>query len=375
MKKSHQKLLIFESLILIILLLNSFIWNILETYSKIIFLLIITIILKKLLGLEKDKHRYLKDILFDTIIFLLIYFLLYYLFGLIIGFAKTDNYYTLTNIFKFIIPTILTIIIKEFLRYSMIMKSEGNKFLLITTCILFIFFDLTTAIYYTNFQTKYESFIFIALTLLPTISTNISCSYITYKIGYKPPTFYLLITSLYQYLLPIIPNPNEYLAAIINFLLPIFYAFKINNFFNKETDEYIDRNYGKQHFSSLIIPTLIIIVLVYFTSGYFHYYAVAIASGSMEPKISKGDIVIIEQIEEKYEELVVGQVIAYKYNGIIVVHRLVNIIEENGKYYFYTKGDANTQQDNYPIEENMILGKVNVKIPYIGYPTVWLNEL
>ena len=58
----------------------------------------------------------------------------------------------------------------------------------------------------------------------------------------------------------------------------------------------------------------------------------------------------------------------------MVVHRIINILEENGEYYIYTKGDANVSPDNYAVEESMIMGTVVVKIPYVGLPTVWLNE-
>ena len=53
----------------------------------------------------------------------------------------------------------------------------------------------------------------------------------------------------------------------------------------------------------------------------------------------------------------------------------VKKIKVDGETIFYTKGDANHDIDNYKITEDMIIGTVNVKIPYIGYPTVWLNEL
>ena len=49
---------------------------------------------------------------------------------------------------------------------------------------------------------------------------------------------------------PIIPNPNEYLAAIINFLLPILLANKLNNFFCLTMDEELDRNYNKKYFQN-----------------------------------------------------------------------------------------------------------------------------
>lgn len=375
MKRGYKRLLIFELIMFFILILNSFILNILGNYSTIIFLVVTIIIFKKFFGIERDKHRFTQDIIFDIIIFLLIFFLLYYLFGIVIGFARTDNYYNMDGITKFIIPIIITTILKEFLRYQVIMKSEGSKLLTILTCLMFILLDVTNPIYYNSFSNKYDSFIFIALTLLPSISTNVVCSYLTYKVGYKPNIVYLLVINLYQYLLPIVPNPNEYIASIVNFLQPILLGYKLNKFFKMAIDEEVERDYNKKTISSLIIPSIIVIMLVYFTSGYFKYYAVAIASGSMEKEISKGDIVIVEKIDGNYDELEVGQVIAYEYHGIIVVHRIVNILQEDGEYYVYTKGDANEKQDNYVVEQDTIIGKVNIKIPFIGLPTVWLNEL
>ena len=50
-------------------------------------------------------------------------------------------------------------------------------------------------------------------------------------------------------------------------------------------------------------------------------------------------------------------------------------VEIKGDYYFYTKGDNNENKDNYIIYPDTILGDVKVKIPYIGLPTVWLNQL
>ena len=44
-------------------------------------------------------------------------------------------------------------------------------------------------------------------------------------------------------------------------------------------------------------------------------------------------------------------------------------------YYFYTKGDANKEKDNYIVYSDTILGLVDNKIPLIGYFAVWLNEL
>ncbi len=274
MKKGYKRLLFFEITLLIILILNSFVWNILNEYNMVVFLFASIISLKLLIGIEKDRHRYTKDILFNLIIFLLISFLLYYLFGIVVGFYKIDNYFNLHGLKTFILPIALSIIIKEYLRYQMLTKAEGEKILTIITVILFILIDITNAIYFGDFSTWYNTFIFIALTLLPSISSNIAASYIAIKTGYKPNIIWLLITKMYVYFIPIVPNPNEYILSVIRFIFPLVIAYKVYKLFLKVKDEEISRNYNKRKKGVLLLPTIVVIVIVYLTSGYFHYYEV-----------------------------------------------------------------------------------------------------
>jgi len=374
MKKGYKRILIFEIVISLILILNSFVSNILGEYNIIILLITGIVLFKLIFGYEKDKHRYKKDIIFDILIYLLMFYMLYYALGFIIGFARTDNYYTFVGLKDFIIPTILFVISKEVLRYMILTKSQGCNLLTITTFVLFIFLDLTNSLYYNKFALDYNTFVFIALTILPSISNNLFCTFLSKKVGLKPSIFYLLTTQLFLYLIPIVPDPNEYLASVINFVLPIVLWYKVYKFFDKETDEYKGREYNKTNKVALASTLILIVIMVYFTSGYFHYHAIAIASGSMSPNINKGDVAVVEKIDRKYDKLKEGQVIAYRYNDIIVVHRLTNIVKEDGKYYFYTKGDANKNVDNYTIEEDMVIGIVYYRVPYIGIPTVWLRE-
>ena len=376
MKKGYIRLLVFELLICIILFLNSFVWNILSKHTMNIFLFLLIIIFKIFFGLEKDRHRYVKDILMDIVIFLIVYFILYYLFGIIITFAKTGNHYNIKGLKNFIIPTSIYVITREYLRYNIIKKSEGSKITTIISIIMFIWIDISNAIFYRQFTSNYNVFIFLALTLLPAISNNITFSYITSKLGYKPVILYSMVMSLYYYLIPIIPNPNEYLTSIIQLILPLILLYKIHNFMKKARDEEVDRFYKKQNPWWLISSLFVTVVLVYFTSGYFQYWAIAVASGSMSPAINKGDVVIIDKIsKEKYSNIKKGDILAFKYDKVTIVHRVVNVVKNNNKYFFYTKGDANNHEDNFIIEEDMVIGVVPVKIPWIGIPTVWLNEL
>ena len=133
------------------------------------------------------------------------------------------------------------------------------------------------------------------------------------------------------------------------------------------------RDYRKNRLIPLIIPVIIVCVLVYFSSGYFYYWAIAVATGSMKPVINKGDVVLIEK-NNNYSKYKKGDIIAFRYSNVVIVHRIINIINDNGTIYFYTKGDANKEKDNFVVKENMIVGRVNSKIPFIGIPTVWLSE-
>ena len=63
--------------------------------------------------------------------------------------------------------------------------------------------------------------------------------------------------------------------------------------------------------------------IIYFYSGYFKYYVIAVASGSMNPNIKVGDIVVVDQ---RFDEININDVIAYKKDQVIIVHRVVKKI-------------------------------------------------
>ncbi len=374
MKKGYLRLLIFELVFIILFLLGGFVSSILSGYIKVGLIVLMLILFKILFGYEKDRHRYWKSICIEISIYLLVYFILYYLLGILIGFARTGNNWRFDYIINTTLPLILTIISKELLRYMMLCKSEGSRLIISLTTIFFMVIDLSGMINSSMFGSPYSAFTFFAVTVVPIISVNIFCSYTCYMAGFKPTIFYLLIKNLYIYFVPIIPDPNEYFYSVIELVVPAVFLYNIYKFFLKDRDEDVLREYHKNRILPLIFPTICVLFLVYITSGYFYYHAVAIATGSMTPNINKGDVVIIEKNRD-FDNLEVGQVIAYKKGNIIIVHRLIRKITVDGMYYFYTKGDNNDDVDNYEITEDQFIGIVNHKIPLIGYPTVWVNSL
>lgn len=376
MKKSFKRLIIFSLIIIAISLLNGFLFKIFNRWTLLLFTIILLLITKIIFGYEKDRHRYAKDIILEIIINLITFFMIYYMSGIFISFAKVGNYLTLKYMTTSIIPLILYIIAKEYLRYTLITKAGDKNGIIVLITIAFICLDCTIATSINAISFSKETFLLLALTIIPSISENILCSWMTYHFGYTPCLVYLMVLNLYKYFLPIIPNPNEYLYSIIFFILPILILINLNNWLKKDKTEALVLEH--KHSAKLKIACefpiiIILIVMIYFVSGYFKYYAIAIATGSMVPNINKGDVVIVNQ-QFKEKDLKIGKVIAYNYNDKVVVHRIYKKVQTDKELIIYTKGDANNNMDEYKITIDMIVGIVDAKIPFIGYPTVMINE-
>lgn len=96
----------------------------------------------------------------------------------------------------------------------------------------------------------------------------------------------------------------------------------------------------------------------------FGYKAFIIVSGSMEPNLKIGDVVIIK--ETKQEDIQKGDIITFKENSEAITHRVDEIINMDGQEYYRTKGDNNTSQDADLVEYKNIEGKFTFKIEGIG---------
>ena len=104
-------------------------------------------------------------------------------------------------------------------------------------------------------------------------------------------------------------------------------------------------------------------------SGYRSYL---VQSGSMEPAIMTGDIILIRS-QGSYQ---LNDVITFSnVEGRIVTHRIVEQSKKNNIINFSTKGDANRSQDGDSITQSMIIGKVALVIPKLGYLVAFSKSL
>lgn len=93
----------------------------------------------------------------------------------------------------------------------------------------------------------------------------------------------------------------------------------------------------------------------------FGYGASVVLSGSMEPALSVGDLLILQEADAYFE----GDMVVYQSGQMAVVHRVVSINEETA----VTRGDANNSNDT-PIPVTAIKGRVIASVPNVGR-VVW----
>jgi len=125
-------------------------------------------------------------------------------------------------------------------------------------------------------------------------------------------------------------------------------------------------------YSLIIVIALLVVFSTFSFPG--NYKLMTIQSGSMEPAMKAGSMIVVKPTAE-YK---IGDIVTYK-NGDdskkTTTHRIVEINEAKGVITYKTKGDANDAPDFAPIFKANIVGKVLFSIPYLGYPVGFARTL
>ncbi len=95
-----------------------------------------------------------------------------------------------------------------------------------------------------------------------------------------------------------------------------------------------------------------------------NYKLLIVQSGSMEPAIKTGSVILIKK-QDTYHQ---GDIISFLSEGKdSTTHRIVKSQILTGKEFFITKGDANQGEDRELVSGDNVLGKTIFVCPYLGY--------
>ena len=110
----------------------------------------------------------------------------------------------------------------------------------------------------------------------------------------------------------------------------------------------------------VVIIALFLVITIFPITG--NYKVLTVLSGSMEPAIHTGSVVIVKPVAE-YK---VGDIITFgeiSKTKTPTTHRIFEIKDNK----FITKGDANNAPDMKEILPREVIGRVLFSVPYAGY--------
>ena len=323
----------------------------------------------KLLKKKNPISVHTRGVLLVVVIIAVLYPALVLFSGLYFGFFLADVSFSILSFFKFILPMAITIVSCEIIRSAFI----GQKGIIpsILAYAIGVIADVlmrTTISRVTNF---YYFMNFVGMALLPALAAGLLYQYTVKRYGVLPSIIYRLIVTLFPYIVPIKSGMPDALVSFLSLLVaPLLLLFlralygKNEKRASKKSPIWVNLGTG-----AILLSSRAFVLLI---SCQFRFCLLIIATESMTGEINKGDAVIYEKFTDQIIEE--DKVIVFNKDDTVYVHRVIDITRIDGENRYVTKGDANDDADTGYITDADIIGIVDLKVPYVGYPTLWLRQ-
>lgn len=315
-----------------------------------------------------------KQVLLIMTVVALLYVMLYYLTGLEFGFYKNLYQLNFKNFFKYFLPVAVIIAASEVVRYVlMAQKDKLARALCYLSCVLADMLICSNIPYVTSFARFMD---LVAGALFPALVFNFLYNYLSKRYGIYPNLVFRAITTLHAYIFTVTPGISESLVNLFRILLPFAIFLFIDSLYEKRIRYALGNKSRLWRIASKVLTVIVVIIMigtVMLISNQFYYGAYVIATESMTGELNKGDVAIYESYEDQL--IIEGQVIVFEKDDSMIIHRVADIKIINGNTRYYTKGDVNEDLDVGYITDADIVGLVNYKLPFFGYPTLWMRSL
>lgn len=328
---------------------------------------------RMVLGGQRDRMRHKTERALIVGSVLALWFVVYFLSGMLVTYtfnAVAANWQSIAvNITSFGITAVAI----EYVRHSMMLLAGRRNALWFGALISVVFAcEYIGVTRFLDIHTSVDFIKFTIFAIIPGLASSALLTYLAFNAGLIPQLTYRLGLVAILYLPPIIPKYDWYLAGIAWLILSVATYIAIDR---TRRDLAINgRHYRHARRAYDVMFIIFTVVLALFMIGSFSYQPKVIMSNSMHPVFSRGSMVIVKKISAIDVE--VGDIVQYTAPGHTTTHRVIRIDfteDGSGKRVFTTRGDNNPSPDP-PVKANQIVGVIRAQIPYIGYPTVWLNE-
>ena len=335
--------------------LNPIFWTVLFIYTYIKY--------KDVKIKDKYNNYYAKVSFYISLISVIVFFLM----GFIFGFRTLSFSHSFIDICKNIYLFGIVIIFEEYIRYYLINGSLKGTSIPILSTLLFILLDLI--LYY--FLYNYTILKHILFSIIPIIVRNILCLSLANKKSLYSCYLIRLFPILILLLIPVIPKMN----ALLITLFELFYYIVIYIYLKRVTKKLrsieIKIKVNKYKKVKMLLLTIVTIV-VFFIIGLFKYVPISVYKDDMNSKLSFGDLVIYEKIDD-ISNLKKDNIIVFLRDSKLVIHYIDDIKLVDGNKIITTRSDYFFDKED--VEEKDIIGVYKYKIAYLGYPSAYIRKI
>jgi signal peptidase I len=119
---------------------------------------------------------------------------------------------------------------------------------------------------------------------------------------------------------------------------------------------------GLAIFAVIVLPSL------------FGGRSLTVMSGSMEPALGVGDVIIDSRVSPA--QVRVGDIVTFtdpEGTGKLITHRVRHVRISDGTAHLVTKGDNTNAVERWDMPASGSLGRAEARIPLLGYAVFWLH--
>ena len=322
----------------------------------------------------KSKLRTRNFINSWSCIFAVIFICIQMLAGLVDGLGKSPYDHSVSGIALNIFSIGAVLAGREFFRSyivnTMIKNEKYIVFLSVSLVMTVLAFPVQK---YLDLEGTESIVKFFAQFFLTEFSKNFMATYLVFLAGPVSSLIFLGILESFHWLSPILPDLQWITAASVGILTPVFMFTMMQSMFEVESKQCHRRDVKKEGLASFIITILLSVGIVWFAVGVFPIYPSVIVTGSMEPMIYPGDVILVKKIT-RIEEVQIGDVIQFERDDIRISHRITEIITKDGVPNYRTRGDNNNTADFQLVTPEQIRGEVIEVVPKVGWPTMVIKS-
>jgi signal peptidase len=224
-----------------------------------------------------------------------------------------------------------------------------------------------------NFSDRLELVQFLGSEFLPAFAQSILTSYFAFLGGFVPAAVYHGILLLFNWFSPVLPDMTWPMKTFLGCFIPTFSLLVVRHFYMLQTHRLKRNSVESEALFGWLVTSIISVTLIWFGAGIFPVYPSVIVTGSMEPMIKPGDLVLVKKMDGAKVRL--GDVIQYydPERKLHITHRVM-AINHSEPTTLVTKGDNNRARDAEPVYCEQVKGKVLKVIPHLGRLTLFLRS-